>query len=498
MLKHLNLSAIVGITILGVSKNPGLVLVLFLISSSHVTMSANGPLRVCTSNPRYFADQSGQPIYLTGLHTWNNFQDRSYADPPSPFHFDAYLDFLKQHNHNFIRLWLWEQSAWHPKTTRKMTVSPMPYPRTGPGAALDGKPKFNLNQFNQAYFDRLRERVIAAIKRKIYVSVMLFSIEKKKGAGNPGSPWNGHPFNKNNNINGINGDASGNGGGEEVHTLRIPAVTRLQEAYVRKVVDAINDLDNVLYEITNESPIQTKDWQYHMIKYVKGYEETKPQQHPVGIIYFYGGRWGAMDALLASPADWISPGNDGATYDYSGNPPAADGRKVIITDTDHLDGDADRAEVWKNFTRGNNFISMSTVPFHEDPIWGVSPSNPGWEVGQKSMGHTLIYAKRMNLVSMKPSNDLCSTGYCLANPGFEYLVYLPLEDRWYLRWWRRLRPGTLTLDLTTASRPFCVEWFNPATGESIPGGTIIGGISHSLAAPFVGDAVLYLTAVQSP
>jgi hypothetical protein len=38
-----------------------------------------------------------------------------------------------------------------------------------------------------------------------------------------------------------------------IETLNIPAVTALQEAYIRKVIDSVNDLDNVLYEVTNES-----------------------------------------------------------------------------------------------------------------------------------------------------------------------------------------------------------------------------------------------------
>ena len=42
------------------------------------------------------------------------------------------------------------------------------------GTAKDGKPKFDLDSFDQAYFDRLRERVIAAGSEGIYVSVMLF------------------------------------------------------------------------------------------------------------------------------------------------------------------------------------------------------------------------------------------------------------------------------------------------------------------------------------
>ena len=41
--------------------------------------------------------------------------------------------------------------------------------------------------------------------------------------------------------------------------------------------------------------------------------------------------------------------------EYSSNPPATDGSKVIISDTNHQDPTgADNAWVWKSFTRGLN------------------------------------------------------------------------------------------------------------------------------------------------
>ena len=76
-------------------------------------------------------------------------------------------------------------------------------------------------------------------------------------------------INVSNNINGINGDPSGNDNGEEVHSFIVPAITTLQEAYVRKVVDTLNDLDNVLYEISGDAPSSSRDWQNSMINYLK-------------------------------------------------------------------------------------------------------------------------------------------------------------------------------------------------------------------------------------
>jgi hypothetical protein len=128
-----------------------------------------------TQNRRYFENATGQIVYLTGSHTWSNLQDNGTVDPPPAFDYPAYLDFLTAHNHNFFRLYSWEQAKWTAEIADDYWISPGPYQRTGSGLALDGKPKFDLSQFNQAYFDRMRQRVIDAGSRGIYVSVMLFN-----------------------------------------------------------------------------------------------------------------------------------------------------------------------------------------------------------------------------------------------------------------------------------------------------------------------------------
>jgi len=233
------------------------------------------------TNPRYFTDGSGKAIYLTGSHTWNNFKDMGKTDPPPRFDFEGYLDFLKRENHNFIRMWTWELSKYS-YDDRLTYAEPFPWLRTGPGTALDGKPEFDLKQFNQAYFDRLRSRVSAAGKRGIYVSIMLFEGHGLHASQAPWC-WDGHPFNVHNNINGINGDPDGDGRGLETQSLKIPEITALQEAYVRKVIDTVSDLDNVLYEIANESGTYSTEWQCHLIRFIHAYEKGKPKQHPAGM-----------------------------------------------------------------------------------------------------------------------------------------------------------------------------------------------------------------------
>ncbi len=175
--------------------------------------TATGPLKVSKSNSRYFVDSTGKAVYLTGSHTWSNLQDSGLTNPPPKFDYTAYLDFLQENNHNFFRLWTWEQSGpWIGTIGDDYWFEPLPYQRLGPGIARDGQLKFDLTKFNQAYFDRLRQRVQEAGDRGIYVSVMLFngwSVVERKGDMSSNNPWITHPFNKNNNINGIDGDLNG-------------------------------------------------------------------------------------------------------------------------------------------------------------------------------------------------------------------------------------------------------------------------------------------------
>jgi hypothetical protein len=85
----------------------------------------------------------------------------------------------------------------------------------------------------------------------------------------------------------------------------------------------------------------------------------------------------------------------------------------------------------------------------------------------------------MDLDSATPHNELASTGYCLANPEREFLVYLPEGDQ-------------ASVDLSHARGKFSVEWMHPAEGSTMFGGNITGGKEQSLAVPFTGPAVLYI------
>lgn len=450
---------------------------LVFIAGAVCAVPAPGPLRVLPTNQRYFTDGSGKAIYLTGSHTWGNFKDDDTLDPPRKFDFARYLAFMEQHHHNFIRLWTRElpKYTWFGQTRYE---NQWPFMRIGPGNATDGKPKFDVSRYDQSFFDRLRSWVVLARDRGFYVSIMLFNGSTLRGMRRPDD---GYALTGPNNINGID-----DGGGVKSQTLEIPVITAIQDAYVRKVIDTVNDLDNVLYEVANEAGTYSTEWQYHVIRVVKAYEATKPKQHPVGMTLQWPG--GSDDTLYGSPADWISP---------EARVCPSDGTKVVLNDSDHsyywtkmlAEGyQAQRNWVWENFTVG-------AMPLFMDPylVTGVDDKgtvrnvpkdnapDPKWDMVRDNMGYTLSYANRMDLATMVPQPDLATTRYCLARRGKkgEYLVYAPAG-------------GTFVVNLSGTPGRLKVEWFNPTTGKVVSRRVADGNAVRSFTTPFAGDAVLYL------
>ncbi|MEQ2007859.1 MAG: hypothetical protein ABMA26_13765 [Limisphaerales bacterium] len=459
--------------------------------------AARGPLRVHPTNPRYFADGSRnadgslRAVYLAGSHIWQSFPDTGHrlesgAEPPPVFDFDAFLKLLDASGHNFTRFWRWELPKWtegDTKTRQTEHSQPHPWQRAGPGLASDGKPRFDLTKFDDGYFERLRSRVKLAGEHGIYAAVMLFECW---GVQHVTNAWQYHPLAGPNNVNGIEADEDGDGWGLESHSLRDSAMGRrvlaVQEAYVRKVLETLNGLDNVLYEIANEGGSYSAPWQNHMVGFVRRTEAGMPRQHLAGITFYYSrdrARRGSNEMLFQSVADWVSPSDGPAVggngFGFKANPPPDFQGKIIVADTDHLGWNAKRTEdwFWKQFCRGNHTWYLEWA--YASPTEAVA--------ARKGIGQTVAWSRKVNLAAMQPSTDAASTAYCLANPGREYLAFQPGR-------------GGFTVDLRNSSATFSVEWFAPGTEASRSGETVRGGSVQSFTPPHDGPAVLHLKAKE--
>lgn len=455
------------------------------------------PLKALATNPNSFTDGTGKAIYLTGSHTWNNLQDWGTNGSIQPLDFTAYVKMLIAHKHNFTLLWATELPSFRglPTTASSppdFSVSPLPWQRTGPGNASDGKLKFDLTKFNQAYFDRLRDRVRQLREVGIYAGVYFFTGEWLLRFRFPGD---GYPLAGSNNVNGID-----DGGGTNSGTMTAPnAITAIQDAYVKKVIDTLNDLPNVLWIVSEEAPRESSWWNSHVIAFTRSYEAGKPLQHPIG----YGVLEDNKDAtIINSNADWIAPAAriSPTTSCGSGHPRC----KVNINDSDHSyfgmwndSPQANRNYFWINFTNGNQTLFMDPYVVYYPrekrnlcpaPVNGIgSGPDARWNNVRDTMGYIRGYADRMDLAAMTPQAKLSSTGHALASANSanpEFLVYAP-------------RGGSFTVNLSNNTGRFAVEWMNAATGAKCAGADENGGATRRFTPPFAGDAVLYLRATGS-
>ena len=89
----------------------------------------------------------------------------------------------------------------------------------------------------------------------------------------------------------------------------------------------------------------------------------------------------------------------------------------------------------------------------------------------------------MNLKEMTPRGELASTGYCLADPGREYLAFTP-------------NGSPITLDLGAASGRLSIEWLDIRTGQRSGKEETEGGGAVTISCAFLDAAVLYVTAAD--
>lgn len=202
-------------------------------------MGGESPVRVHPANPKLF-ELRGQPLVLLAC------TEHYGAVMNRPFDYRAYLDDAAERGLTLTRLFtLFRelQSAVNPYSTCKpeSTDYVSPYERTGPGAACDGLPRYDLDRPNGEFYDRLEGFLSLADERGIVVEVVLLS--------NTYAPevWALNPLHAANNVNDT----------EEIRwpeylSSRHPRLLARQREHVQRIVRATRGFPNVIYEVCNE------------------------------------------------------------------------------------------------------------------------------------------------------------------------------------------------------------------------------------------------------
>ncbi|MHC4445628.1 MAG: DUF6298 domain-containing protein [Planctomycetota bacterium] len=163
-----------------------------------------------------------------------------------------------------------------------------PWKRTGEGETTFGGPRFNLDQFDQKYFNRLAERLKLINKRGIVPVVGIFS---EHAIDHP-LHWRGHPFHPENNINDL-GLPQRDALPEYFENKRGLAY---QEAYVRKLLETLKEIQYILspFGEVNAAP---KAYINHWLRLFEEHERKTGQEMLVCI----SGRSDVLDMFASDP-----------------------------------------------------------------------------------------------------------------------------------------------------------------------------------------------------
>ena len=414
------------------------------------------PLSLHPDNPHYFLFRGKPTVLITSGEHYGAVLNLD-------FDYRRYLDTLAQDGLNLTRTF---SGAYCESpgdfNIASNTLAPLPgrficpWARsTTPGYANRGN-KFDLNQWDEKYFARLKDFVGYAGRRGVVVEMNLFCPFYNE------SMWKLSPMNAANNVNGIGTVARTN-----VYTLdKHGGLLAVQETMVRKLVTELKDFDNLYYEICNEPYFGgvTLEWQGRIADVIA---ETERQ---LGVRHLISQNIANGKAKVENPHPAVSIFNfhyatppDTVAMNYGLN-------KVIGDNETGFKGTNDthyRMEAWQFILAGGglyNNLDYSFVAGREDGTFVYPAKQPGGgnPVFRRQMRALTRFIHGFDFTRMRPDASVVKRGlpekakvYVLAESGKQYALYL--------------FGGTQAeLELELPAGDYQAEWLNPVTGTVGP------------------------------
>lgn len=412
-------------------------------------------LQLYPENPHYFLF-NGKPAILIGS------TEHYGAVLNSEFNYLAYLDEVQRSGQNLTRtfsgVYCEDPTAFG---IARNTMAPAtgkliaPWARSDQPGYFNGGNKFDLERWDDGYFTGLKTFVREAGKRGIVVEYVLFCTYYED------SMWNLSPLNVINNINGVGVTPR-----DEILALKHDDLTRVQEAFVRKVVQELNAFDNVYFEICNEPYFVsvTPEFQRFVSKTIREAEAALPKKHLIAQNV-------ANNSLAIENPD---PNVDFFNFHYAVSAAVDENyhlNKPLGDDETGFAGTADdayRTEAWNFLVSGGALID------HLDYSYAVGYENGTFEFPSTQPGgggRTLRsqfqimrqFVEGFDFVSMKPLQDKIAggvpegvNGRLLGEEGKAYIGYFYHKtgqaQNISLRWSGKIIPditGQVTFFTTT-------------------------------------------------
>lgn len=443
-----------------------------------------GRLEICPRHPYYFRD-GNRHVVLVGVSDRALF---SIWENDKGFSWRSYLDDLAAHHLNYVRqdVLSWGKLRVPIDYPAQFSSPAWPFARTGPGTAIDGRPKFDLTKFDQSYFDqRLKPFLREAAKRGIYVELTLF-----EGLGS--RDFAESLYAETNNVNRLSlrpRDVTADAALDHPHLMSI------QHAYIDKVLAETAEFGNIIYEIANETG--GARWVAHLIDYIHHHpkhprrlvsagEQTTafdPRTGANDIVVKHRGRAG----LYASDTDVRN--HRAALLRFRVGKPVSHNEYFLYANRSTDDINFPRKMMWADFTAGghSNFFDFTfwrgTGRTLNDGQASRCPPAQIMTGGQYLLD--FLGKNQVKFWMMSPHDELAKLEprdsayiFTLAQPGEQYICYVLGKG-----------PVTVTLELTEG--PVIARWYDPKSGRFVgPAQRGQGSGCHFPSPAFVQDIVL--------
>ena len=437
-------------------------------------------LQLSSRNPHYFLYKGKPTVLITSAEHYG-------AVINSEFDYITYLDLLQKNNFNLTRVFVGsycegdyydfapgkKNNAGDNQNTLAVRPGKLiaPWARSDSTGYRNGGNRFDLDKWDTDYFKRLNDFCRQAARRNIIVEIVFFS------ANYGPATWLNSPLNAGNNINEVE-DVAYN----ETHLPKNKKLIARQIAMIQKIVQELNEYDNIYYEICNEpywikgipeveSTIkvqqflpETDDWQAMIGQAIKTAELKLAKRHLIA--QNFANNYFKIEKLDSN----VSILN----YHYAYPPKTVTdnyrwSKPVAFDETaDGQNAPDRRREAWAFILAGGAVYNNLDWSWTVDDVTGLGRNARGQRQSGKEVREQLtILAKTIGNFDFIAANPVDSTYkqdlpaginvYGLAIPGKDYLFYWIKNkkitiDSWHLK----LRPGNYDL-----------KWFDPIDGRLI-------------------------------
>jgi hypothetical protein len=340
--------------------------------------------------------------------------------------------------------------------------------------------RYDLSQYDAAYFARLKDFLREAGRRGIVVELVLFCAIYSEEL------WRASPMWAGNNVNGL-----GNRSRFAVYDTCDNDLLLVQTALARRLAGELAEFGNLYYEVMNEPYITDKlasheTWQRLMVDTLAEAEALSPNRHLIA------------RNVANKTGRVFDPHPAVSIYNFHYSEPSAmlDNYGLgcaLANDEDGFKGQSEdpyRKENWRAMLSGAAAVShldysfTAACPDGTAPIRGETPGFGG--AGMRRQLRVLKdFVEDLDFLRMRPMPEIMSglaegvAAHVLADPGRSYAVYVDGSEAVGLR-----------LDMPAG--PYRVEWLNPKTGDMAGAQGIVhqGGVAALIAPAGLGEAAL--------